>query len=84
MVKYFMKIREIKTGREWEEEMTSMFVTEKSPHYSTHESGMHHDIPKNLTEEQVQHYAENLMLFFNRRLRAGESPRELVSYRIAK
>lgn len=82
--KYFITVKQVATGATWEEELTSMYVTKDSPHFESHESGMH-DIPKNLTEEQVEHYGKNLVhAFFNNTLREGESPREFIGYRIEK
>jgi hypothetical protein len=83
LAKYFIKVKQIKTGREWEEPLTSMFVTKDSPHFETHEVGIH-KIPNNLKQEQVRHYAENIIKFFNAGLREGESPRELLAWRIEK
>jgi hypothetical protein len=79
--KYFIKVEQVNTGDTWEEQLTSMNVTEDSPHYTTHETGMHNIVP-DLTEDQLKHYAEGIITYFNNTLRPGESPRKLLSYRI--
>jgi|GEM_PF-3927323 len=82
MRKYFITVKNANT--QWEEEMDYMFVTKDSPHFDTHVEGMHNHIPKNLTFEQVQHYANNLIDHFNQTLRPGESTRELICCRIGE
>lgn len=82
MTKYFIKVRQVKTGNEWEEPLTSMYITKDSPHFDTHDEGMHHDILNNLTEEQVEHYAKNLMVYFNSTLRVAEGIGELENRKI--
>ncbi|AWD92995.1 hypothetical protein HSE3_gp043 [Bacillus phage vB_BceM-HSE3] len=78
-MKCIMTIGKVGTDVTWEEELTSMVVTEDSPHYKTHETGMH-DLPKKLSKEELTHYAHNLIDWFNRTRRSEhEKAREIKS-----
>lgn len=80
---YFMTVRNTKTGNQWEEPLNSIWVNEDSPHADRYEIGMH-TAPKRLSEEQVEHYAQNIIEYYNNTLRPGDSPREYLSSRVEK
>lgn len=74
---YKMTVRTAGKNDSWEEEIDSVFVTEDSPHFSTHEVGMHSGINMESCE-MAEHYGRNIIDFFNRTLRQHESAREFV------
>lgn len=79
--KHLITVKNVEKGTQWEEELTSMWVTGDSPHEPTHELGMH-TIDEDLTEEHLDYYGKNIINYFNDTLRPNQAPREYVSSRI--
>ncbi|MEX3623744.1 hypothetical protein [Viridibacillus arvi] len=62
-----MVIKQVNTGRVWEESITMLDKNYRSK-----------PIPKRTKREQAMLKAEEIISYFNSTLRSGESPRELI------
>lgn len=68
---------------QWEEEVTEIFVDKESCFYETHEEGWH-DLPRELTQEELEYHGKKIIERFNKTLRPHEQERYFVEAKIVE